>query len=123
MAVLITPIPRQPWHDLVVDNLRRLGDQELQRAAWIEGEGGCPDATELLCGLFDDSGLDDLLEAGDVFWPELDHHLRVMSQFCERIGTERPPQEILEDPLWKTLAVLSVKALEALEARLEPATL
>ena len=115
-------IPRQPWHDSVLLSLRLLADLELQRAAWMEGEGACPDATEILCGLFDDSGLDELLEEGEVFWPELDHHLRVMSQFGERIGTERPPGEILGDPLWTTLATLSTKALAALESRLEPAS-
>ncbi len=114
-------IPRQDWHEAVLVGLRLLSDLELQRSAWLEGEGACPDATELVCGLFDDSGLDDLLEDGEVFWPELDHHLRVMSQFSERIGTDRPAGEILDDPLWKTLSTLSTKARSALESRLEPA--
>lgn len=122
MASLSESIPRQPWHEAVLSFLAFLSNLELQRGAWIRGEGGCPDATELLCGLFDDTGLEDLLEEGDVFWPELDHHLRVMSQLSERIGTERPPQEILDDPLWKTLSTLSTKALSALEQRLESAT-
>ena len=55
-------IPRQDWHEAVLVGLRLLSDLELQRSAWLEGEGACPDATELVCGLFDDSGLDDLLE-------------------------------------------------------------
>ena len=117
----MTPaLQRQPWHDAVLSSLKLVSDLDLQRAAWLEGQGACPDATELVCGLFDDSGLDELLEEGEVFWPELDHHLRVMSQFCERIGTERPAEEILDDPLWQTLSTLSTKALSALEARLEP---
>ena len=113
-------IPRQPWHDTVVSYLRFIADLEIQRAAWLRGEGACPDATELVCGLFDDSGLDELLEDGEVFWPELDHHLRVMSEFAERIGTDRAPQEVLGDPLWNTLSTLSSTALTALEQRLEP---
>ena len=119
MAVLMSAIPRAAWHDLVLLNLRLLADLNLQRAAWIRGAGTCPDATELLCALFDDSGLDELLEDGEVFWPELDHHFRVMGQFAERIETERSPEEILGDPLWRTFATLSGKALAALEARLE----
>jgi hypothetical protein len=119
----MTPaLQRQPWHDAVLSGLRLVSDLDLQRSAWLQGQGACPDATELVCGLFDDSGLDELLEDGEVFWPELDHHLRVMSEFAERISTDRAPQEVLDDPLWSTLSTLSSKALVALEQRLEPSS-
>ena len=77
-----------------------------------DAEGGdddeylpCP--SELVCVLFDDSGLDAALDQGGVFWPELDHHLRVMSALVDRIDVERTPQEVLDDPLWALLVDLS----------------
>ena len=115
-------IAREPWHDLMLSSLKQLADLELQRGAWIEHRGRCGDAVELICGLFDDTGLDDLLEQGEVFGVELDHHLRVMSELAGRINTERPPTELLSDPLWTTLAGLSASAVRALEDRMEPAS-
>jgi hypothetical protein len=66
------------WQQNAVDCLREISDTELQKRAWLEKEAmefPCP--VELVCQLFDDTGLDDALEAGEVFFsPECDSLLR-----------------------------------------------
>ena len=101
--------------------MRWLADLPAQRRSSIAGEGDLPCPSELVCVLFDDSGLDAALDQGGVFWPELDHHLRVMSALVDRIDVERTPQEVLDDPLWSLLVDLSGRALDAMEERPERA--
>ena len=49
----------------LVEGLRDLADRSFQERVWIRGEGPeVPDFVELVCQIFDDTGLGDLLASG-----------------------------------------------------------
>ncbi len=86
-------------HDTVIDALRELADKGYQSSLWTASEG--PEVSsfaECVCRLFDDSGLGDELESGDVYAPDIDQDLRSLKCNLARVDGTRTPEAILEDP-------------------------
>jgi hypothetical protein len=71
----------------VVDALRELSDESLQRRRWLSsGEGEVSSFTEAVCQLFDDSGLGDELDKGrEVFGHSIDDSLRQFDMMLSRL--------------------------------------
>lgn len=85
--------------DTVVDALRELADEGYQTSLWTASGG--PEVSsfaECVCRRFDDSGLGDELESGDVYAPDIDQDLRSLSRDLARIDGRRTPEAILIDP-------------------------
>ena len=101
---------------MVVECLRDLSDLNLQRRAWLAGDDRTlPSPTELICQLFDDTGLDEELEAGQVFSPKCDAFLRNLSRKCWDIDVDRSPRLLLEDSNWHDVANTASVALLEIE--------
>lgn len=110
---------RQRWHDNFLKSLEELADISLQTQAWVDGDHSLlPSPTELICQTFDDSGFDEMLEAGLVFSNEADTVLREMGDLASQVDLEQPPRDLLGDPSWQTLSVLAGKALASVKRSL-----
>jgi len=102
---------RELWHSRLLESLDELSDVDRQASAWVHRDlEFFPTATELLCQLFDDTGLDQLLSAGEVFSPPLDELLRKMSTLASQVDVELPAEQLLQDALWKELAAMAAQA-------------
>jgi hypothetical protein len=100
----------------VVDGLRELSDIDLQRRSWVEGLGGrLPSPVELVCQLFDDSGLGDLLDIGRVFSVESDGALKELGRRVSLVNMDQPLDDLLEDPDWHRVVKKAKEALLNLE--------
>lgn len=84
----------------VEDALRELADALRQRELWMSsGEPEVSSLTECTSLLWDDSGLGDALEAGEVVYsPDIDAQFDALSVALEELDGSRPPREILDDP-------------------------
>jgi hypothetical protein len=86
--------------DLVDDALREFADEASQTALWTASGG--PEVSsfdECLCRLFDDSGLGDELERGNVLYaPDVDRQLEDLRRVLKRVDSRRPPEAVLRDP-------------------------
>jgi hypothetical protein len=88
----------------ILAGLRELSDVEFQRRVWLST--GAPEVSsfsETVCQLFDDTGLEDLLDRGPVFSPELDEGLRELSAELSRIDSSAPPEEIIESSAMQSI--------------------
>jgi hypothetical protein len=74
--------------------------------------------TELVCQLFDDSGLDELLEGGIVFSTRADDTLRRMNVLASNLNLEQRPDDLLRDGRWLEFTRLAESALAAVETAL-----
>ena len=102
-----------PWQQQVVECLRELSDIDLQKRAWLEGMYElCPDPVELLCQIFDDTGVLAELDARQAFSPKCDALLRKLHRMTNEVDVERPPECLLEDPKWKEVTSMAKIALD-----------
>jgi hypothetical protein len=83
---------------LVVRGLHELCDQTV----W---ERWSP--TEIVCELFDDSGLAGLLERGAVFSGEADNLLRALGEKVTQVDLDQPPEALSRDPRWQEIQALA----------------
>jgi hypothetical protein len=105
-------IPLSTWQRAVVECLQELSDLDLQRKAWLDANGPVlPDPGELICQLFDDSGLGDELQSGEAFAPECDTALRELDQAVVRVDVEQPPRELLGSEPWHEITRKAAAAL------------
>jgi hypothetical protein len=75
-----------------------------------------PSPEELVCQLFDDSGLGDMLEAGEVFFsPECDALLEELGRKVDDVRFDQPVSSLLEDPAWREIGLLAKVALLKIE--------
>jgi hypothetical protein len=85
----------------VIDALRELSDESLQRRRWLSsGEGEVSSFTEAVCQLFDDSGLGDELDKGrEIFGHSIDDGLRqfvVMLRRLQHLERTISPASLIE---------------------------
>lgn len=84
----------------VEDALRELSDEQAQRRLWMASGG--PEVSSLIeCSsrLWDDSGLADALDSGQVVYrPDIDAQFEALEGKLKVIDEMRPPAEILDDP-------------------------
>ena len=74
----------ETWVSPFLESLREMSDAFAQRRAWLDGDpSNFPTPVELVCQVFDDSGLDDALADGPVFSSEADDLLRQLSSVVE----------------------------------------
>lgn len=98
--------------------LQQLSDTEYQERVWVRGEG--PEVssyTEVVCQLFDDTALGDLLSSRldePVLSEELDSILLALSKIFDEIDYKLDIQDILMHPEWNKVKRLSSKALKLL---------
>lgn len=102
---------REPWHTALLQSLDALSDTDRQWRAWVERESAnFAGPVELICQVFDDSGLSELLQAGQVFSPDADDLLRKMDALVLQINVDQPVEQLLNSARWLELAKLANQA-------------
>jgi hypothetical protein len=93
-------VPAPVIDDLVEHSLRELADEAVQSRRWLANSGPeVSSLTECRCELWDDSGLGDALDEGEVVYsPEIDRGLRDLRDVLRRVDDRRPPTEVVVDP-------------------------
>lgn len=95
--------------------LRELSDLEFQRRVWVKGsDTEASSFNEVVCQLFDDYGLEELLQKKDqiVFTKEIDSLLRKISSLIDSIDDGLSQEKIIKLPIWKDVLYNSSKVLE-----------
>jgi len=112
----------QPWQALILDALDELTDLNFQIEVWLRAErpGIVSSPVEAVNGLFDDSGLGDLLKRGPVFSEPADSTLRALKSLLDSIDFEQA--DLLTDPRWDSVRKLAATALVQVRAALEAQT-
>ena len=111
----------QSWHAGFVRSLEEVSDIEAQMAAWMDrANANFPDPAELICQIFDDSGVGDLLADGRVFSEATDAALRRLSVLAERLDLDQSPERLLSSEGWlefvrETAGVLALVRVELAE--------
>jgi hypothetical protein len=107
------------YRENVIEHLKELADAEFQQRAWL---GKIPNIVssyeEVVCGLFDDSGLGDALEAEElypVFDPDTDAVLRRLSAEVLKIRSQ-DPRLILNDPQLVNIRGLAERSLQMISS-------
>ena len=105
-----------PWQQMVLSCLRDLSDTEQQRQTWLNMNGGdLPPPGELVCQLFDDTGLDEELEIGTAISPECDVVLRELGRKLDDIDFDQPTRMLLKDPAWHEAGSMAATAVRIME--------
>ena len=100
--------------------LKELSDIEFQKRIWLRGEG--PEVSsyvEVVCQLFDDTGIGDELsemEHGIVLSEDLDPVFRELRELFDSIDYRVGVANILNHPKWPKVAELASRALKLLES-------
>jgi hypothetical protein len=83
--------------------------------AWVEDRlPSFPGPEELICQVFDDSGIDDALIDGIVFSANADEILKQLSRAAATIDASGRPEEFVRGEEWKRVVHLAEKALAAI---------
>lgn len=92
----------EPWHRPFVQCLEEAADLDRQRAAWVERTNAhFPPPTELVSQVFDDTGVDDLLNKGGIVFSEsTDAALRALSALVAGIKLDEDPERLLASDTW-----------------------
>lgn len=95
----------------VSEALLDLCNSELQQESWIQGSPGGPTSpTELVCELFDDTGLSEYLADASkepVFTIHVDDMLRQIESSLTDLDLAGPPSKLLEDKRWREVQALA----------------
>ena len=103
----------------VIECLRELSDIEFQRRVWVDGSG--PDVSsfeELICQLFDDTGLDDAIESGaarDELGEEIATRLQDLDSAIARIDRSLSADLLVEHPAMEDVRQLASTVLSQFE--------
>ena len=98
----------------VIESLRELSDEAFQRRVWLASSG--PEVSsfvEAISGLFDDTGLGDILERPEqppVFSPEIYDGLRELSQLIGREARSfqsLSPHALIEHPKMREIRTIA----------------
>jgi len=99
--------------------LKELSDSEFQQRVWLRGEG--PEVSsysEVVCQLFDDTGIGDQLDKKTdefIFSQELDLIFRQLNLLFYTIDYKMPITDILSHSDWKKVRQLSSQALKLIQ--------
>ncbi len=109
----------EPWHAGFVESLEQAADLDGQRTAWGERTNiQFPTLVELMCQLFDDSAITDLLAEGGVFSEATDDALRRLIVISEGLDLEDDPERLLSSAGWLAFVGAAARALELVRADL-----
>ncbi|MDP2306533.1 MAG: hypothetical protein Q8P18_10970 [Pseudomonadota bacterium] len=103
----------------VLECLRELADANFQQRVWIRGEG--PEVSsysELVCQLFDDTALGDVLEsglAGNIFGKPAEAELRRLSILLDQIPAGLDAPALLRHPGWQAAVNVAAEAAALVE--------
>ena len=99
--------------------LKELSDKELQEHEWLYDDGdSSAEFVEVVCQLFDDSGLGDYLDAksGDIILSkDLDIIMRELDSILRAIDSKIGAKNILTHPNWSKVLGLSSQALTLIQ--------
>ena len=105
---------------LLIQCLEELADRSFQDRVWVRGDGPeVSSAVELVCQLFDDTGLGDLLESGGVataLGPDADRALRELQGLLDGVPAGLDAASLLRHPAWKAVMRAARDALDAMSA-------
>jgi hypothetical protein len=107
--------------DRVIELLNELADEGFQRKVWLAPDGPkISSFDEAICGLFDDTGLGDLLEkqSPPVFTSEIDTILRELDQLstqASHLFRTMPPASIVDHPKMCEVRCMAAKVLAQME--------
>lgn len=109
------------WKNMIIDVVTQISDFEYQRGSWF-GKGeliSSPD--ELYNGLFDDSRIEEFLEAHAKQLTDDQRRtglelVRKMNQYAPANVKYLDPATVIEDPLWDELRRSAKSFLSALNA-------
>ena len=89
-------------HQSILCGLRELSSASEQRRLWLSDGVATSEVSsfiEACCQLYDDSALQERLEAGGTeFGIEIDDALKELGEATDAIDAERPPEHIVADP-------------------------
>ncbi len=89
------------WHSDFIHSLTEASDINAQRDAWISQTITCfPTPNELICHIFDDSGIDSLLAEGVVFSKTADAALRRLSSLATDLNMQLSPELLVSSLEW-----------------------
>jgi len=116
MAVLSdTGLDKAKWLGPFLDSLGQLADLDRQKRAWIAGgPEHFPAPTELICQIFDDSGVQESLDSGTAFSEEADILLRQLGEIVAHLDMSRGPEILIRDPNWLRAVDLARSILAAI---------
>ena len=110
----------QAWHAGFLLSLEEASDIDAQRAAWVDRTSThFPEPTELICQMFDDSGIDDLLAEGVVFSETTDAALRWLSALAARLDMDQSPERLMSSNGWLEFARETARVLALVREDLE----
>jgi hypothetical protein len=105
---------------LLIDGLRDLADRSFQERVWVRDAG--PEVssfTELVCQIFDDTGLEDLLEsggAGHELGAEAARELGTLSELIDAIPEGLDVVTLLRLPVWSDVMRTAARAADLVAA-------
>jgi hypothetical protein len=103
----------QVWHYGFVQSLEEASDIDAQRAAWANRTNNhFPEPAELICQIFDDTGIDDLLADGVVFSETTDAALRRLSALAARLDLDEAPERLMSSEGWLEFAHETARVLD-----------
>jgi hypothetical protein len=94
----------QEWRNGFLLSLQQLGCLEGQKEKWLKlKDDWFPCPAELLCQVFDDSGIDEMLKRGIIFSEKIDRELNKLSELANSVNTDHPVETLLSDKHWLEL--------------------
>lgn len=91
----------KPWQAAFIESLEAASDIDRQRVAWVDRTGPFfPDPVELICQIFDDSAIEDLMAKGVVFSETTDAAIRRLDALVEGLILDQKPKQLLASEDW-----------------------
>jgi hypothetical protein len=104
--------------DQVRAALNELSDVEYQARVWTGRGAGDEMSSFVECveRLFDDSGLEQALDAGDsVFGSQIDEQLRALGDLLVKIDSAQAPDELIDDPRMRLVRQRAASIAQAID--------
>lgn len=101
-------LPEYARHQ-IKECLHHLADIAWQERVWVHGEGKeSSSLPELISQLFDDTALDDCLDAHKIaLSPKIDAHLRELGRMLTHVDQEADVAMTIKSPLWQQIVELA----------------
>ncbi len=95
----------QEWQAFLIESLEYASDMNWQRLAWLEQTiPPYPIPIELICNIFLDTSLDDMLSEGVVFSEKVDSALMHLSILADGLNLQVEPESLLSSDEWVQFA-------------------
>ena len=102
----------QVWHAGFLQSLEEASDIDGQRSAWVDRTNTrFPAPAELICQIFDDTGIDDLLAESVIFSEATDAALRRLSTLAAGLDLDEEPGRLVSSERWLEFAREAARVL------------